>query len=695
MDFSKNSISQNDLMYFKNEVLGNLKKMETNLKDTIKLVDKIIEDKLNPYQNKFEEMNNKIFDLSNLIAKDRTNFEKINQLLLFKQKTEDLLISQENRIIQCDKDISKACFKYDKLLLTNVMIPGLIGEHCKYPSLKAYIENNISQINNLNSIKEKQTVEVKNCKDKVDNLVKQFTIQIENVKKLLSEQFKTSILITEEKFERKCSAWDEKHNEMRIQNGKYAIELKQKSESLTIEWEKLLHFKEEIFERLDKEKQHFDKTHQNTMSIFEKNKKEMIFIKNKFSQLNDIIKDLRFKKKDYEFKKENKVKQKKTDSNRKQQYIENNNEIFKEDLNDEKVENFQVQSFLDGDDKTEQKYFAQTVTDPNKNKNMLNENVRARRTRIGTVKSEYVSPLKKGFHDNESKENNNLYCYLTVSPDNIINSYKNIPDEQIQSGVSEQKVNIVKDTIDIKEKFYNTTSIFKKETEQKELIIEPKLTSKSLKLSSINLIGVDNQKKRNSILIKNQNKENIDKMKQKVLNEELNKKIIEVESRIIQHEIYTQKHLNDLMSQISKMHSPSSSKNIHNNCRKNNKFIFDDSYINSVMNNSILNEEEMFTKKKNPPSVLNNRLSYYKNKNEINPFIHKRNKSYNVLSKKLTNKTAFLGHDVYKSEKQSPILYPISIIFKNQPKYLPKEKANLLLKQIEPILIKEFQKKTY
>ena len=113
------------------------------------------------------------------------------------------------------------------------------------------------------------------------------------------------------------------------------------------------------------------------------------------------------------------------------------------------------------------------------------------------------------------------------------------------------------------------------------------------------------------------------------------------------------------------------------------------------MNNSLLNEEEMFAKKKNPPSVFNNRLTYYKNKNEINFFNHKRNRSYNVLSKKTTNKTAFLGHDVYKSERQSPKLSPISIMFKNHPKYLPKENANLLLKQIEPILIKEFQKKTY
>ena len=58
-----NNVSQTDLMYFKEEILGNIKQMDNKMNEKIDQIIKIFEAKIAPYQSKFDEMSNKIFDL--------------------------------------------------------------------------------------------------------------------------------------------------------------------------------------------------------------------------------------------------------------------------------------------------------------------------------------------------------------------------------------------------------------------------------------------------------------------------------------------------------------------------------------------------------------------------------------------------------------------------------------------------------
>ena len=74
-----NNVSQTDLMYFKEEILGNIKQMDNKMNEKIDQIIKIFEAKIAPYQSKFDEMSNKIFDLSNLISNDKTSMEKITK----------------------------------------------------------------------------------------------------------------------------------------------------------------------------------------------------------------------------------------------------------------------------------------------------------------------------------------------------------------------------------------------------------------------------------------------------------------------------------------------------------------------------------------------------------------------------------------------------------------------------------------
>jgi hypothetical protein len=202
------------------------------------------------------------------------------------------------------------------------MIPDIIGDHCAYPSLNAYIASSFTQLNNLNTFKEKQILDLKSYKEKLDKLIKTFSSQIENVKKAYSEYCKQALNATEEEFNKKYQRIDERLEQMRLENGKYSIELKQKSESLGIEWEKVINLKEEIKQHFHQELKKFEKRHQNTVCTFEQYKKEFQLIKNRFTQLSEFIKDVRFRRNYYELRKSTNLLARNIDFQKKQKIIE-------------------------------------------------------------------------------------------------------------------------------------------------------------------------------------------------------------------------------------------------------------------------------------------------------------------------------------------------------------------------------------
>ena len=80
----------------------------------------------------------------------------------------------ELKINQCNKDISNATYKYDKVIIENLMIPGLLGMGCKYPTLKSFIESCINQLSSLNSYKDRNTIDLKGYKEKLEILKQLF-----------------------------------------------------------------------------------------------------------------------------------------------------------------------------------------------------------------------------------------------------------------------------------------------------------------------------------------------------------------------------------------------------------------------------------------------------------------------------------------------------------------------------------------
>ena len=289
-------VSQNDLMYFKNDMLGELKTLESKIFTRFDETFNSIEKNFILYENKYLEMKNVITCLSNSITEEKATSEQLEKLFKFKKKTEDTLTTHVNLIQQCSKDISTACYKYDKIFLDNFMVPGLIGPGCKYASMRIYIEACVNQIQNLNAQRDKQGIDLKTYKDKIENLIKQFNIQIEGTKNHLMEYTKATLAQCEGKFEHKYKETDSLINQIKIDNSKYMASLKQQVNQVKCELENVLKEKDEMYMKLEKEKENINNNYKLNIKEYDECKKEFKGIKSKFNEISEFIKNVRFRK---------------------------------------------------------------------------------------------------------------------------------------------------------------------------------------------------------------------------------------------------------------------------------------------------------------------------------------------------------------------------------------------------------------
>lgn len=247
-------------------------------------------------QNQMTELTSKHDSISLLILKNKSKLEKIDELTSFISKTNDVLTTHEIRISTAIKDISNAKCKYDKIILDNLNVPGFIGEYSKYKNLREYLDFNIKEMSILNSSKQKNEMDIKSYKEKIEGMMVDFQRQISQFG---NQQKGYSEVIKKESFEYidQCrNDFYEKFDEILIVNSKYAYELKDKSSKMQAEWEKILKIRNDINAKIDKTLEDIKTDNSKSLEILKSNNIEFVRIKSKFAEMVEFIKDVRFRK---------------------------------------------------------------------------------------------------------------------------------------------------------------------------------------------------------------------------------------------------------------------------------------------------------------------------------------------------------------------------------------------------------------
>ena len=566
MKFLPSSNLSEDLNKFKEEILSLISENNKKIDEKIENYKSEISKQENEYDAITKRINSQYSEILSSQAQINTKFDELKGYNAFVARTTDQITTHEIRISTLKMDLNKAIEKYDKIYLDNFVIPGVIGNYCKYKNCKDFIEDTLNQFSKLNSFKERNILDLKSYKEKLEGIIKTFQIMIDN-------SIKTNMQYSNEigaKTERNCKDMieivNEKMMELRIENTKYAIELKEKSLDLSKDWEKILKIKEEINELFKKEVENYKIISNNNINSFNEFKKDFGFIRTKFFELAEFIKDVRFRKNlgNNVQKKEIKNVVKKITRKRKNSFDERDLKLTKDEKD--------ILSFnFKRNDSTNQLRQSQSLDVENKKKKNIKDD---RINNIKRIVSENSSINNKedSFIDNSSNltitinNNNNRYNNNDNNLENNKNIIKELASELEQSN---NRFDLIKQNLEkgnnnnlleIKEKNFlnNSNKVILHSESASQLEQTTNLFEKYLiKEKFLNEISIQNN---NITDLKNENKI-------------MNNKLIELGNKINEIESNIKPKINEILNQIEII-SNSNNKNSLNQNSVNNNYNF-------------------------------------------------------------------------------------------------------------------------
>ena len=288
--------SIDELNYLKDDIMYYFKQKfeeySTNLYENIIKINKI--------EKNFEEMTNNININYNKIidtqAKMQSELDKVKNYDSFSNNVSDKLISHEVRLNNLREEFSKATQKYDKIYLDNLELPGFIGRCAKYKNCQIFFNEVIKNLGTLNQFREKNILDLKSYKEKLENIIKSFNILVDNNNKAQIKYVNSLNQKNITDCKNMMDILDEKIRDVKVDNAKYSLDIMRKTEEMHKKWDKIEKIKDEIFEEFNKKSNEFNKINSDTLDKFDEFKKEYKINRDKFFELADFIKDIRFQK---------------------------------------------------------------------------------------------------------------------------------------------------------------------------------------------------------------------------------------------------------------------------------------------------------------------------------------------------------------------------------------------------------------
>ena len=290
----------NDMKYFKNELLKEMKKIKQELfvkfsEYSLQLNEKIKQASIDNEQldQKIEYISKNIDDkiTSFLNEKNKYNFDRIISDLKDNIMTNDIKIQTMREELRQHKE------QYEEVVKSNIYYQGMIGSGCKYRNMHQFIDFLLSSLNELNSTNNQKASEMRLYKTKVENIfhningqlnditfgyksyinqcMKDYETKISSQLRIYDEKFlelKTHDLENKKGIESKLSDYDEKYktldkleNNININNEKLLEDIKlsnnnlekkmelyqQEFDEMKTKFQELLKYNEEIKSKLN------------------------------------------------------------------------------------------------------------------------------------------------------------------------------------------------------------------------------------------------------------------------------------------------------------------------------------------------------------------------------------------------------------------------------------------------------------
>ena len=273
----KTNIAMSDFITFKNEIMKELRLLETKFTSEFNSKYSTINsgfEKLDSRINIISQNNNALLEL---ITKQNINYDKIVEFQSFKDKLEQATLTQDIKIKNIFKELDRIKIKYDKINEENLLVTGYIGPGCIYKNLSEYLQYDITEFKKLRN-------DTEQTKSKVDNAVK---ISID----LVSNSTKKFEKYTDEKNMELHLLMDKKFIEFSNKNLEIHAGLNKYQHNTDKEIKNIQNDIQKIIDRIKNESE--DKKINDINKKIKELSNEIIAIKNNNKEINKKLKEFR------------------------------------------------------------------------------------------------------------------------------------------------------------------------------------------------------------------------------------------------------------------------------------------------------------------------------------------------------------------------------------------------------------------
>ena len=233
-----------DLIHFKNDILKDVRDIKYSLMEKYSVLEENLKQKMNQYDLTIKSFEQKIFELSKLITIDKSIKEKIETFNEFKEETRDNIFKQRAKFNEFENRINKEISGINDILLDSVIYPAVIGGNSKFKTFHEYMDFTLKEINDISLVKDKNGMDLKPFKKKIEQTVDAFRIQINNM--YTKEMTNNAINRTEERLQSLFRQYDEKIMNLKVENYGSNVTNSNKFEEINSKLKSLENFKKNI-----------------------------------------------------------------------------------------------------------------------------------------------------------------------------------------------------------------------------------------------------------------------------------------------------------------------------------------------------------------------------------------------------------------------------------------------------------------
>ena len=284
--FNSTKNIKQDILIFKDEILKEMKIFKNILNERVKNNEIFVSENVEKFSFQIEGFNQKIIELSNLIVTDKSIREKVEQIIEFKGKAQDTIMTDGIRIDNLEKEFYENIYRIDNILKDTVLNSKIIGGIAKFNTFYDFMKIVVDEISQLNTFKDKTISDLNIYRNKLENSLNNMKKKVEISEKdtkLYTDKF---IKKTEIKLNDLFEEYNNRLNDLKLQNVSYVENIKKLSDDLLTRVNNIILIKNELFNKFEEHR----KDNLKISKLFSGYKEDYYNLKKKYLEIANILK---------------------------------------------------------------------------------------------------------------------------------------------------------------------------------------------------------------------------------------------------------------------------------------------------------------------------------------------------------------------------------------------------------------------